>query len=160
MRLTQQLALVPLTVISLLVFIAHGIPREGSATDTLALSGRDDTANYTVYPKDTQNEDQAAAIYNLLIGVVSDPTTIFNSTTDHGTQHWFWGLPLTSAHAEKVKGNSNVTIRSCSSSNWALIDQTRLLQLFKNAHRIVLIQQQAMTRQAPSQGNQMIAPTT
>lgn len=108
MRITQQLALMPLTVISSLVFTTHGVSHEGSVTDAPTLFGRDDTANYAVYPKDTQNEDQATAIYTLLEGMVPDPTTIFNSTTDNGSQHWFWGVPLTSANAEKVKGDSNV----------------------------------------------------
>ena len=48
------------------------------------------------------------AIYTLLASLVDDPTKIFNSTTDGGTQHWFWGLPLTSADAAKAKGNANV----------------------------------------------------
>lgn len=108
----QQLALMSLTIISLLAFTAHSTPQEGSIADASALLGREDTANYAVYPNDTQNEDQATAIYTLLKGVVSDPTKIFNSTTDNGTQHWFWGVPLTSANAEKVKGNSNVGMAS------------------------------------------------
>lgn len=117
MKITQQLASMPLTVIFSLSYIAHGIPHGVSVTDTLALFGRDDTANYAVYPKDTQDEDQATAIYTLLQGVVFDPTKIFNSTTDNGSQHWFWGVPLTSANAEKVKGDSNVSMGSHSSSN-------------------------------------------
>ena len=100
--------LILLTLISLQASGAHGISHEGSVTNAPALFGRDDTANYVVYPNDTQNGDQATKIYNLLKGVVSDPTEIFNSTTDNGSQHWFWAAPLTSANAEKVKGDSNV----------------------------------------------------
>lgn len=112
MRVRQSLAWMPLTVIPSLAFIAHGIPHEESVTDAPALVRRDDTANYVVYPKDTQNQDLATEIYTLLKGVVSDPTQIFNSTTNNGSQHWFWGVPLTSANADKVKGDSNVRMRS------------------------------------------------
>jgi len=112
MRITQQLALTPLIFLSSLAFSALGTSREGSVKDAPALFDRDDTANYVVYPKDSQNEDQATAIYTLLKGLVPDPTKIFNSTTDNGSQHWFWGLPLTSANAEKAKGDSNVRM-SC-----------------------------------------------
>ena len=108
MQITQQLALFLLTLISSLASTANGTSHEGSVTYAPALFGRDDTANYVVYPKDTQNVDQATEIYNLLKGVVSDSTEIFNSTTDTGSQHWFWAAPLTSANAEKVKGDSNV----------------------------------------------------
>ena len=160
MRTMQQLALMPLTVISSLAFTAHGIPHEGSVTDSPALFGRDHTANYVVYPKDTQNEDQATAIYTLLKGMIPDPTKIFNSTTDNGSQHWFWGVPLTSANAEKVKGDSNVRMGSHSLSNSARTDESRSLQSLKNAHRIVPIQQEAMTRPAPNQGAQTIVPIT
>lgn len=117
MRITQQLALILLTGISLLVFTAHGMSRQGSLADAPALFGRDDIAYYVVYPKDTQNKDQATAIYTLLKGVVQDPKQIFSSTTDNGSQHWFWSVPMTSANAEKVKGNSNVRMGSYSLSN-------------------------------------------
>ncbi|KAL8729197.1 MAG: hypothetical protein Q9181_005082 [Wetmoreana brouardii] len=108
MQTTQKLALILLTLISSQASTAHGVSHEGSITNAPALFGRDDTANYVVYPKDTQNGDQAIEIYNLLKGGVSDPTDIFNSTTDNGSQHWFWAAPLTSAKAEKVKGDSNI----------------------------------------------------
>ncbi len=65
----------------------HGISHQGSVMDAPALFGRDDTANYCVYAKDPQNEDQATAIYTLLKGVVRDPSRIFSATTDNGTQH-------------------------------------------------------------------------
>jgi len=111
--------------------------------DTSALFECGDTANYVVYPKDTQNKDQATAIYNLLKGLVPDSTKIFSSTTDNGSQHWFWAVPLTSANAEKVKGNPNVRMSSYSSFKSVRTDESRSPQLFKNAHRIVLIQQTA-----------------
>lgn len=161
MRITQQLALMLLTVISSIVFTAHSIPHEGSDADTPALFGRGDTTNYyVIYPKDTQNKDQASAIYTLLKGLVPDAKEIFNSTTDNGSQHWFWSVKLTSANAEKVKGNSNVRTSSCSSSKSARTDESRSLQSFKNAHRIVLIQQKAMTSPAPNQNAQPIVSTT
>ncbi len=87
--------------------------------DAPALFGRDDTANYCVYAKDPQNEDQATAIYTLLKGVVRDPSRIFSATTDNGTQHWLWGVPLTSANAEIVKRNPYVRMGSHSLSNTA-----------------------------------------
>ncbi len=73
MKITQQLALMPPAVIFSLAFTAHGIPYEESLKDAPALFGRGDTADYCVYPKDTQKEDQATAIYTLLKGLVPDP---------------------------------------------------------------------------------------
>lgn len=112
MWIPQTVPLISLTVISSLVVIAHGIPQEESVKDTLALFRRDETAYYVVLPKDTQNQDQATDIYTLLKGVVPDPTKIYNSTTDNGSQHWFWGVPLTSANAENIRKDPNVRIDS------------------------------------------------
>ena len=154
MRITQQLVLVPLTIFSPLAFTAYSMSHESSVTNAPAVLGRDDTANYVVYPKDTKNKDQAKAIYDLLKSLAPNPTAIYSATTDNGTQHWFWAVPLTSVNAEKVKGDSNVRMGSHSLSNNARTDESRSLQSLKNAHRIVTIQRKAMTSPAPNEGAQ------
>ena len=109
MRITQQLTLPLLAVTSSLAFLAHGMPHDGSSIDdVLGLHKRDATSNYVVYPKDTTNKDQATAIGNLLKSVVSDPTTISVHDTNKGV--FFWGAPLTSANAQKVGADSNVSL--------------------------------------------------
>ncbi len=159
MKIPHQLTLKLLAVISSLVFVTHGMPHEGSAIDPLALVGRDDTANYVIYPKDTTNKDQATAIYNLLKGVVSDPTTIYVADTSKGT--FFWSAPLTSDNAQKVEADSNVRICSHLRSKGLLTDNPRSLQLFKNAHQIAPIQQILPTKAPPlNQGALTIMPTT
>lgn len=140
MRITQQLALMQLTVIILLALRAHGITHEDSVTDAPAVIGRDNTANYVVYPKDTQNKDQATAIYALLEKVVPDPTKKFNYTTDNGSQHWFWGVQLTPANAKKATDDSKVRTVSDFLANRARTNKSRSLQSLKNANQIVLIQ--------------------
>ncbi len=160
MRITYQLALVPLTLICSLAFIVHGIPHQESAVDAPTLFGRDDTANYVVYPKDTTNQDQAKAIQTLLEGVVSDPTTIYVSSTDQNSQTWFWGVPLTSQNAKEVGADSNVRMSSHFRSKGPRTDDSRSLQLFKNAHRIVLIQQGMMTNPALNQSAQTMVSST
>lgn len=146
MKIPHEMAMLPLAIIYSLAFIFHGIPYEGSVLDALALLGRDNTANYVVCPKDTTNAGQATAINTLLKGVVSDPTTIYASTTDKGTL--FWGVPLTSANAKTVGANSNVRICSRSWSKNSRTDDHRSLQSFRNANPIAAIQQ-LLTTQAP-----------
>ena len=106
MRVPHQLALTLLAISSSLAFVAHGIPHPRPLIDALALFTRDDTANYVVYPKDTANKDQATSITTLLKDVVSDPDKIYVSDTSKGT--FFWGVPLTSDNAQKVRADSNV----------------------------------------------------
>ena len=67
---------------------------------------RDDTANYVVYPKDVNNQDQAKAIRTLVESVNSG--YIYASSSDHGARIWFWGVSLTSENAEKVRADPNV----------------------------------------------------
>lgn len=110
MRIPHQLTLTLLAVFSSIAYIAYGMPHEGSVIDALGPSKRDGTANYVVYPKDTTNKDQAKAITTLLKGVVTDPNQIYVSDTDKRTL--FWGAPLTSGNAQKVRADSNV--RMCS----------------------------------------------
>ena len=140
MRITYQLALATVILTFSLAFTARGIPHQESAIDSPALFGRDDTANYAIYPKNTTDQDQAKAIQTLLEDVVSDPTTIYVSSIDNNSRTWFWAVPLTSANAQKVGADSNV--RTCRQfrSKGSSTDDFRCLELFKNAHRIVVIQ--------------------
>ena len=154
MRITQQLVLLPLTIFAPLASTAYGMSHGNAVTNAHAVLGRDDTANYVVYGKDTKNKDQATAIYDLLKSLVPDPTAIYSATTDYGTQHWFWAVPLTSANAEKVKGDSNVRMSSHSLSNNTRTDESRSLQSRKNVLRIVTIQRKAMTSPASNEGAQ------
>ena len=160
MRVTYQLALVPLTFIFSLAFIVDGIPHQESAVDAPKLFGRDDTANYVVYPKNTTDQDQAKAIQTLLEGVVSDPTTIYVSSTNHSSNTWFWGVPLTSGNAQKVGADSNVRMSSHFRSKGCRTDESRSLQLFKNVHRTVVIQQGMMTNLALKESAQTAMPST
>ena len=129
MRIPHSLTLTLLAATSSLAFVAHGMPHEG----------RENTANYVVYPKDIRNKDQATAITTLLKGVVSDPTKIHVADTSKGT--FFWGAPLNSDNAQIVRADSNVRMCSHLRSKGSRIDEPRSLPLFKNAHQIVTIQQ-------------------
>lgn len=150
----------PLTLLFSLAFIVHGVPHQESAVDAPKLFGRDDTANYVVYPKNTTDQDQAKAIQTLLEGVVSEPTTIYVSSTDQNSKTWFWGVPLTSGNAQKVGADSNVRMCNHFRSQSSRTDESRSLQLYKDAHRIVVIQQGMMTNLALKQSAQTVVPST
>ena len=88
------------------------MPPQESAADAPTLSGRDDTGNYVVFPKDVHNQDQAKAIQTLLESVNSG--YLYASSCDHGAITWFWGVSLSSENAEKVRADPNV--RMCNLS--------------------------------------------
>ena len=140
MRINYQLALATMTLTFSLAFTASGIPHQESTIDSPKLFGRDDTANYAIYPKNNTDQDQAKAIQTLLEGVVSDPTTIFVSSIDNNSRTWFWAAPMTSANAQKVGADSNVRTYRQLRSKGSSTNKFRRLELFKNAHRIVVIQ--------------------
>jgi len=147
MRITQQLTLPLLAVTFSLAFVAHGMPHDGSSIDdALGLHKRDATSDYVVYPKDTTNKDQATAIGNLLKGVVSDAKNISVHDTNKGV--FFWGAPLTSANAQKVGADSNVSLCSHLRSLGSHINELRLPQSSKGVERQI----------APIQRN-LITPT-
>ena len=156
-RITYQLALVPVILIFSLAFIVHGMPPQESAVDAPTLSGRDDTANYVIYPKDVDNQDQAKAIQTLVESV--KPGDIYVSSSDHGAITWFWGVSLTSENAEKVRADPNVRMCSHFRSKGSRTDRSRSLQLFKNAQRIVMIRQR-MINPARNRSAQTIVPRT
>ena len=115
------------------------MPSQESAVDAPTLSGLNDTANYVIYPRDVNNQDQAKAIQTLVESV--NPGHIYVSSCDHGAITWFWGVSLTSENAEKVRADPNVRMCSHFRSNGSRTDGSRLLQLSNNAQRIVMIQQ-------------------
>lgn len=106
MQILQQLTVSLLTATSSLAFVTHGMPQFGS--DDQSLIKRDDTSNSVVYPKDFANKTQATAIGNLLKALVSDPKSISVHGGNLGIA--FWGVPLTSAEAQKVEADPNVRI--------------------------------------------------
>lgn len=136
---TVKLTLMLPAVISWLAFVDHGMPHEESVINGLAPSKRDNSANYVVYPKDSTNKEQAAAITALLKSILSDPTQIYISSTNIITA--FWAVPLTSDNAQKVRADSNVRMCSHLRSKGLHTHEPRSLQLFKNAPQITPIQQ-------------------
>ncbi|KAL8748474.1 MAG: hypothetical protein Q9184_007279, partial [Pyrenodesmia sp. 2 TL-2023] len=86
--------------------IIDGEPPEGSEQ-------KSDLNPYAVFPKDSTDKDQTAAIGKLLESVVSDP----NNITIHGSHLGvsFWGVSMTSKDAEKVEADPKIgaVIRPC-----------------------------------------------
>ncbi|KAL8871482.1 MAG: hypothetical protein Q9174_002693 [Haloplaca sp. 1 TL-2023] len=79
---------------------------QGHPHDDHAVEKRDNTAVYTVYPKNLEANDQAAAIDSLLKGLVDDQSEIRTTEMDGHTV--FWTAPLTSDAAEIVEQDPNV----------------------------------------------------
>ncbi|KAL8965704.1 MAG: hypothetical protein Q9183_003725, partial [Haloplaca sp. 2 TL-2023] len=109
---------------------------EGSSTSTPALprddhglEKRHDTAVYTVYPKESEDKDQAAAIDTLLKDLVEDQSEIRTTEMDGHTV--FWTAPLTSDAAEKVEQDRNVgsaprkCVDDCQDHDKASMDEQR-----------------------------------
>ena len=67
---------------------------------------RDDRAGYIVYQKDNADFGQAAAIHKLLKTLVSNESEVYVSDTSQRTL--FFGVPLTTEAAKKVKADPNV----------------------------------------------------
>ena len=115
------------------------MPQQDSAVDAPTLSGHDDAANYVIYPKDVDNQDQAKSIQTLVESV--KPGHIYVSSSDHGAITWFWGVSLTSENAEKVRADPNVRMCSHFQSKGSGTDESRSLQSFKNAQPMLMIRQ-------------------
>lgn len=137
MRITYRLALVALTLIFSLAFTVHGMPDQDSAEDASTLSGRDDSGNYLIYPKDIYNQDQNKAVQTLLESL--NPSRIYVSSSDNNTVTWFWSVTFTPEHAEKLRADPNVRMCSYFRSKGFGTDEYRSLELFNETPHTIMI---------------------